>query len=70
MQQRAVRTMSYSVSKSVENIGGTAYEFGLATNKKIDGKELGGEINFGIAVSTGKSLILWVLKTHVVGRGQ
>ena len=54
IQQRAVRTMSYSVSKSVENVGGNAFEFGLSASKTVGGDEYGGEVNFGFAVASGR----------------
>ena len=58
VQQRAVRTMSYSVSKSVENVAGNAFEFGLSASKTIAGDEYGGEVNFGFAVASGRQTLL------------
>ena len=58
IQQRAVRTMSYSVSKSVENVAGNAFEFGLSASKTVAGKEKGVELSFGMAVASGRPTFL------------
>ena len=54
VQQRAVRVMSYSITRSVENAGGTEWELGLAVSGKLGGQDIGSiDLGFSRAVSSG-----------------
>ena len=54
VQQRAVRIMSYSITRSVENAAGTAFELGLSASAKVGGQDIGGiDLEFARAVSSG-----------------
>lgn len=54
VQQRAVRSISYTLSKSVENTAGTAMEIGLQIDATVGGTDMGVDVGFARAIASGK----------------